>query len=64
MFESNEFVKWINELGCDLHHITPEMHHANGQVERYIRTILNMIRIQVNYGMHHGQTLYGKFNWS
>lgn len=25
------------------------MHHANGQVERYIRTILNMLRIEVNH---------------
>ncbi|KAJ2937541.1 hypothetical protein O0L34_g19049 [Tuta absoluta] len=49
MFESNEFVTWINELGCDLHHITPEMHHANGQVERYVRTVLNMLRIEVNH---------------
>ncbi|CAF4883151.1 unnamed protein product [Pieris macdunnoughi] len=49
MFESTHFVKWINELGCSIHHITPEMHHANGQVERYIRTLLNMLRIEVNH---------------
>lgn len=49
MFESNDFVTWIRELGCDLHYITPEMHHANGQVERYVRTVLNMLRIQVNH---------------
>lgn len=49
MFESTEFVTWINDLGCDLHYITPEMHHANGQVERYIRTILNMVRIEANH---------------
>ncbi|CAH2208553.1 jg1094, partial [Pararge aegeria aegeria] len=53
MFESNEFVTWTNDLGCDLHHITPEMHQANGQVERYVRTVLNMIRIEVN---HKGST--------
>lgn len=49
MFESNKFLSWINELGCELHYITPEMHHAIGQVERYVRTVLNMLRIQVNY---------------
>lgn len=49
MFEANEFVTWINELGCNLHYITPEMHHANGQAERYMRTVLNMLRIQVNH---------------
>lgn len=59
MFESNEFVSWITELGCDLHYITPEMHHANGQVERYVRTVLNMLRIQVN----HKETRCGSCNW-
>lgn len=49
MFESREFASWIKDLGCDLHSITPEMHHANGQVERYVRTVLNMIRIEVNH---------------
>ncbi|XP_072948445.1 uncharacterized protein [Epargyreus clarus] len=49
MFESNEFVTWINELGCNLHYITPEMHQANGQAERYMRTVLNMLRIQTNH---------------
>ncbi|XP_075985165.1 uncharacterized protein LOC142982527 [Anticarsia gemmatalis] len=49
MFESHEFVTWINELGCNQHVITPEMHQANGQAERYMRTVLNMLRIQANY---------------
>lgn len=49
MFESADFVSWIQELGCDIHYITPEMHHSNGQVERYVRTVLNMIRIEVNH---------------
>lgn len=46
MFEASSFVTWISEMGCDIHYITPEMHHSNGQVERYVRTLLNMIRIQ------------------
>lgn len=50
MFESAEFVTWINDLGCNIHHITAEMHYSNGQVERYLRTVLNMIRIEVNQG--------------
>lgn len=49
MFESREFVTWVNDMGCDLHYITPEMHQANGQVERYVRTVLNMIRIETNH---------------
>lgn len=49
MFESRQFVTLMNELGCQLHYITPEMHQANGQVERYVRTVLNMLRIEVDY---------------
>ncbi|XP_072948800.1 uncharacterized protein [Epargyreus clarus] len=48
MFEASSFVKFMNDMGCDIHYITPEMHHANGQAERYIRTVLNMIRIEVS----------------
>lgn len=59
MFESNEFVTWINSLGCELHFITPEMHHANGQVERYVRTVLNMIRIEAN----HKKALWSESLW-
>lgn len=32
--KSANFVKWGNDLGCSIHYITLEMHHANGQVER------------------------------
>ncbi|XP_041974422.1 uncharacterized protein LOC121734314 [Aricia agestis] len=48
MFEASSFLSFLNELGCRVHHITPEMHQANGQAERYIRTILNMLRIESN----------------
>ncbi|XP_041969681.1 uncharacterized protein LOC121727157 [Aricia agestis] len=46
MFESMSFQKWVNEMGCQIHFITPEMHAENGQVERYCRTVLNMLRIE------------------
>lgn len=48
MFESSQFITVITELGCDIHYITPEMHQSNGQAERYIRTVLNMIRIETS----------------
>lgn len=48
MFDSSSFKGWVAELGCDMHFITPEMHRENGQVERYCRTVLNMLRIEVN----------------
>lgn len=49
MFESSGFTSWMHVLGVNIHHITPEMHHANGQVERYVRTVLNMLRIEANH---------------
>lgn len=49
MFQSADFLDWINSMGCDTHLITPEMHQSNGQVERYCRTVLNMVRIHCNY---------------
>lgn len=48
MFEASAFTSWISEMGCEIHYITPEMHHSNGQVERYVRTVLNMIRVESN----------------
>lgn len=49
MFQSADFLDWIHGMGCDTHLITPEMHQSNGQVERYCRTVLNMVRIECNY---------------
>ncbi|CAH2094651.1 unnamed protein product [Euphydryas editha] len=47
-FESTSFQDWVASLGSALHFITPEMHRKNGQVERYCRTVLNLLRIEVN----------------
>ncbi|XP_037294591.1 uncharacterized protein LOC119190920 [Manduca sexta] len=55
MYESSLFINWIRELGCNIHFISPEMHQSNGQVERYCRTVMNMIRIETNFR---------KENWS
>ncbi|KAL0811097.1 hypothetical protein ABMA28_010365 [Loxostege sticticalis] len=49
MYESSLFTNWIKELGSEIHFITPEMHQSNGQVERYCRTVMNMIRVETNY---------------
>lgn len=49
MFDSAEFGEWASNFGIQLHFITPEMHQENGQVERYCRTVLNMVRIETNY---------------
>lgn len=49
MFKSTTFTDWVGNLGVELHFITPEMHQENGQVERYCRTVMNMLRIEANY---------------
>ncbi|KAL4709763.1 hypothetical protein ACJJTC_004599 [Scirpophaga incertulas] len=49
MFQSSDFLSFVKDMGCEIHFITPEMHQANGQVERYCRTVLNMVRIEVNF---------------
>ncbi|CAH2099704.1 unnamed protein product [Euphydryas editha] len=33
MFEAFIFTSWISALGCEIHYITSEMHHSNGQAE-------------------------------
>ncbi|XP_026327446.1 uncharacterized protein LOC113235768 [Hyposmocoma kahamanoa] len=49
MFESSSFQDMVRSLGSDIHFITPGMHHENGQAERYCRTLLNLLRIEVNH---------------
>ncbi|CAF4831682.1 unnamed protein product [Pieris macdunnoughi] len=48
MFEASAFTSWVSEMGCDIHYVTPGMHHSNGQAERYVRTVLNLLRIESN----------------
>lgn len=48
MFESNSFQSLVSELGSKTHFITPEMHHENGQAERYCRSVHNLIRVEAN----------------
>lgn len=46
MFESASFQNLVSDIGSEIHYVTPEMHSENGQVERYCRTLLNMLRIE------------------
>jgi len=38
--------KHLNLWNIDIHYATSDVHRGNGQVERYMRTIMNMIRIE------------------
>lgn len=64
MYESEMFTKWIKDIGSDLYFITPEMHQSNGQAERYCRTILNMIRVEVNFRNEAWNTVLWKIQLS
>ncbi|XP_045534538.1 uncharacterized protein LOC123721114 isoform X1 [Papilio machaon] len=48
MFEASAFTNWVSEMGCAIHYMAPVMHHSNGQAERYVRTVLNLIRVESN----------------
>lgn len=59
MFESSGFQDWVSGLGCATHLITPEMHQENGQAERYCRSVLNLLRVEVNHkGINWSDTLW------
>lgn len=45
-FHNLALCKLFDELNIQYHFITPDVHRANGQVERYMRTIMNLIRIE------------------
>lgn len=47
-FRNLSLCKFLDEWNIQYHFITPDIHRANGQVERYMRTIMNLIRIESN----------------
>lgn len=49
MFESSDFQNMVKSFGSDIHFITPNMHHENGQAERYCRTLLNLLHVEANH---------------
>lgn len=45
-FHNSSVCKFLDEWQIQYHFITPDIHRANGQVERYMRTIMNLLRIE------------------
>lgn len=45
-FRNLTVCKFLDEWNIQYHYITPDVHRANGQVERYMRTIMNLVRIE------------------
>lgn len=59
MYQSARFLDFVKEIGSEIHLITAEMHQSNGQVERYARTVLNLLRIETNHkGAAWSETLW------
>jgi hypothetical protein len=47
-FQNLDLAKFLDQWGVKYHFVTPDVHRGNGQVERYMRTIMNLIRIEVS----------------
>ncbi|XP_044766176.1 uncharacterized protein LOC123322299 [Coccinella septempunctata] len=45
-FKNTTFPKYLENWNIEHHYVTPEIHRGNGQVERYMRTIRNLLRIE------------------
>jgi hypothetical protein len=47
-FQNLDLAKFLDQWGVKYDFVTPDVHRGNGQVERYMRTIMNLIRIEVS----------------
>lgn len=45
-FHNLSICKFLDNWNIQYHFITPDIHRANGQVERYMRTLINLLRIE------------------
>ena len=45
-FQNLEITCYLDMWGMDYHFVTPDVHRGHGQMERYMRTITNLIRIE------------------
>lgn len=47
-FKNLSLPEYLDSLGINYHYTTPDIHRSNGQVERYMRTIMNLIRVETS----------------
>lgn len=45
-FKNLSLPEYLDALKIDYHYTTPDIHRSNGQVERYMRTIMNLLRVE------------------
>ena len=44
-FKNLRLPESLDALGIKYHYTTPDVHKSNGQIQRYMRTIMNLLRI-------------------
>jgi len=46
LFKNLSLPQYLDCPGIEYHYTTPDIYRSNGEVERYMRTIINLIRIE------------------
>lgn len=57
-FRNSKVCEFLDNWQVQYHFITPDVHRANGQVERYMRTLMNLIRIETRIKTEWPSTLW------
>lgn len=57
-FKNLSLPEFLETLGIAYHYTTPDIHRSNGQVERYMRTLMNLIRIETKVNLEWPKTLW------
>lgn len=57
-FKNLSFPKYLDSLNITYHYTTPDIHRSNGQVERYMRTIMNLIRVETTVKSEWSESLW------
>ena len=57
-FKNTTFPKMLESLQIEHHCVTPDVHRGNGQVERYMRTIMNLIRVETTVSSEWSRNLW------
>lgn len=57
-FKNLSLPQYLDSVGINYHYTTPDVHRSNGQVERYMRTIMNFLRIETKIRSEWSSTLW------
>lgn len=57
-FKNLKIPEYLDALGISYHYTTPDVHRSNGQVERYMRTIMNLLRVETTVASEWSENLW------